>query len=88
VDDVSVLVFDSVCEVLTLLLGDINTGRIVVFEVVVRGVVKPCSGGRSLMIGFDDFTSCTKQVAGLVASGKNLVFTGVLDLVRVILSMT
>ena len=88
VDDLSVLVFDSVNEVLALLSGDITTGRIVVFDIVVRGVVKHLSGGRNLMIDLDDFTSCTRQVAGFVASGRELDFTGVVDLVRVILSIT
>jgi len=88
VDDVSVLVFGSVFEILSSLLENINTRRIALFVVVVLDVVKNLSGGRNLMVDFDDFTSCTRQVARLLASGNELVFTEVVDLVRVILSMT
>jgi len=73
VDDVSILVFDSVFDMRSLFLVDINKGRIVVFVVVVLGVVKALSGGRNLMVDFDDFTSFTRLVAGQVASGKELV---------------
>jgi len=69
VDDVSVLVFDSVLNAF-IITWEYFTGRITVFVVVVLGVVKTLTGGRNLMVDFDDFISCTRQEAGLLASGK------------------
>jgi len=88
VDDVTVLVFDSIYEMLSLALGVIDVELIALVVVVLIDVTTALNGGRNLIVDFDDFTSCTIQIAGVLASGKGVVFTGVVDLVRVILSIT
>jgi len=85
---VAVCYVDTTFGALSLTFVEFNELRRCLFVVVVRDLLLMIVEGRNLVADFDKAFSCTRHVAGLPVSGKELGFTGFVDLVQVILSIT